>query len=87
MGRGDGELGEKLAEENKEQGDLILGHHRFIHLMLLLMMVIYKQRVVPQPAIQVRPSPPMVTGELQVRVNFATQFWSFYKYLEGEQAG
>ena len=30
MGRGDGELGEKLAQENEEQGDLILGHHRFI---------------------------------------------------------
>ena len=68
MGRGDGELGEKLAEENKEQGDLILGHHRFTHLMLplLMLMVINNQGGVPQPAIQIPPGPKMVTGELQV---------------------
>ena len=43
MGRGDGELGEKLAEESKEQADLVLGHQRFFHLnvmLLLLMMVV-----------------------------------------------
>ena len=47
MGRGDGELGEKLAEENEEQGDLILGHHRFFHLivMLLLVMVMFHREV------------------------------------------
>ena len=47
MGRGDGELGEKLAEENKEQGDLILGQHRFFHLivMLLLVMVMFHREV------------------------------------------
>ena len=39
MGRGDGELGEKLAQENEEQGDLILGHHRFSHLIVMLLLV------------------------------------------------
>ena len=86
MGRGDGELGEKLAKENKDYGDLIPGHHRFIHFMLLLMLI-FKQRGVPQPAIQVPPSPPMVTGELQVRVDFAAVLGFLQKYHEGEHAG
>ena len=28
MGRGDGELGEKVAKESEEEGDLLVGDHR-----------------------------------------------------------
>ena len=77
MGRGDGELGEMLSQENKENGDLILGHHRFIAFDRDVAAANGDvelgddpQRGVPQPAIQVHPGFPLVTSELQVRGGF-----------------
>ena len=89
MGRGDGELGEKLAEENKEQGDLILGHHRFIAFDCDVAVADGDvelgddpQRGVPQPAVQVHSGFPLVTSEVQVGVGFAVLLYKVTNMLK-----
>ena len=65
MGRGDGEVSERLAKESEEQGDLVVGDLRLITKMMVL---IDEQRGVPQHAAQVPPGSPVDPNELQVCV-------------------
>ena len=65
MGRGDGEVGERLAKESEEQGDLVVGDLRWM-LVTKMMVLIDEQRGVPQHAAQVPPGSPVDPNELQV---------------------
>ena len=68
VGRGDGEVGERLAKESEEQGDLVVGDLRCMLITKMMMVLIDEQRGVPQHAAQVPPGSPVDPNELQVCV-------------------
>ena len=66
VGRGDGEVGERLAKESEEQGDLVVGDLRWMLITKMMTVLIDEQRGVPQHAAQVPPGSPVDPNELQV---------------------
>ena len=66
VGRGDGEVGERLAKESEEQGDLVVGDLRWMLVTKMMMVLIDEQRGVPQHAAQVPPGSLVDPNELQV---------------------
>ena len=66
VGRGDGEVGERLAKESEEQGDLVVGDLRWMLITKMMMVLIDEQRGVPQHAAQVPPGSLVDPNELQV---------------------